>query len=388
MDFDLSLNAEQKMFRDEVRSFMKKEVSPLIESPENEKDFLWGVWKKMGELGLLGMLIPEKYGGSDADCITFALAIEEISKVSTSLAFSIAPHNCFVGHTIGQYGTEAQKTKYLPGLASGDLVGAGGWTEPGAGSDVHGIKAKAVKNGDHYVISGSKTLITNAPIAHVFVTLLVTDDSTSPPGLSCFVIERGTPGISFGEPLEKMGVLGSPTGEIFFDDCVVPIENCLGEENRGFSQLMETFESGRVGMAALCTGTAMACLEVAIKYAKSRKAFGQNISNFQAIKFKIAEMQTEIDAAHLLTMRAAWLYDQGKSVELEASIAKLFASEASHKCAIDAVQIHGGYGFLKGNLVERYMRDVMINTIGEGTSEIQKSIIARHVLKQSRENRG
>jgi alkylation response protein AidB-like acyl-CoA dehydrogenase len=386
MDFDLSLNPEQKIFRDEVRRFMKNEVLPLIEAPENEKAFLWDVWKKMGELGLLGMLIPEKYGGAEADCITFALAIEEIARVHTSLAFTVAPHNCFVGHTISQYGTEEQKKKYLPGVAKGDLIGAGGWTEPGTGSDVHGIKTKAVKKGDHYVINGSKTLITNAPIAHLFVTLLLTDDSTVPPGLSCFLIERDTPGMSFGEELDKMGVLGSPTGEIFFDDCVVPAENLLGEENRGFGQLMETFEKGRVGMAAMCTGTAMACFDASVSYAKSRKAFGQYIANFQAMKFKLAEMKRDIDASHLLTMRAAWLKDQGKSVELEASVAKLFASEASVKCAIDAVQIHGGHGFLKGNLVERYMRDVMINTIGEGTSEIQKLIIARHVLKHFREN--
>lgn len=379
MNFDLS--PEQKSFQEEVRRFMKNEVTPLVQSPDKEKEFLWDVWRKMGKLGLLGMYIPESYGGAETDNVTAALAIEEISKAHTSLAFSVAPHNCFVGHTIAQYGTEEQKRKYLPGIASGERVGAGGWTEPCAGSDVHGIKTVAVKKGDYYTINGSKTLITNAPIADLFVTLVLTNDSIKPSGLTCFLFERGTPGISFGGEMEKMGVLGSPTGEIFFDDCKIPLANRLGEEDKGFFQLMETFEKGRILMAAMCVGTAMACLEVATKYAKGRRAFGQAVSNFQAIKFKIADMKSNIDAAHLLTMRAAHLKDKGKSVEMEAAIAKLFASEMSIKCAMDAVQIHGGYGFMKENMVERYMRDVMINTIGEGTSEIQRLIIARHVLK-------
>jgi alkylation response protein AidB-like acyl-CoA dehydrogenase len=313
MEFDLSFTPEQKMFRDEVRRFMDKEVFPLVEGTENEKTFLWDVWKKMGKLGLLGMLIPEKYGGGETDTVTFALAIEEIARVHTSLAFSVAPHNCFVGHTIAQYGTEEQKRRYLPKVASGELIGAGGWTEPGTGSDVHGIKTRAVKNGNQWVINGSKTLITNAPIADLFVTLVLTDDSRKPPGLSCFVFERKTPGVAFGEELDKMGILGSPTGEIFFDDCVVPEENLLGKENEGFTQLMETFEKGRIGMAAMCTGTATACLEASVKYAKNRKAFGQHISNFQAIKFKIAEMKTDIDASHLLAAPRRLAEGSGKT---------------------------------------------------------------------------
>ena len=380
MDFDLS--PEQKSFINEVRNFMKKEVTPLVQNSEKEKEFLGEIWKKIGKLGLLGMFIPEKYGGAEVDNITAALAMEEVSKGHTALAFSMGPHNCFVGHTMSQYGNEEQKNKYLPGIASGELIGGGGWTEPCAGSDLHGIKTTAVKKGDYYIVNGSKTLITNAPIANVFVTLVLTDESAKPPGLSCFVFERGTPGISFGKEMEKMGVLGSPTGEIFFDDCKVPLENRLGEENNGFNQLMETFEKGRILMAAMCLGTAMACLEAAAHYAKTRKAFGQSISNFQATKFKIADMKKDIDAAHLLIMRAAWLKDQGKSVEMEASIAKLFASEISIKCAIDAFQIHGGSGYMKENMVERYLRDVMVNTVGEGTSEIQRLIIARHILKQ------
>jgi alkylation response protein AidB-like acyl-CoA dehydrogenase len=380
MNFDLS--PEQKIFIDEVRNFMKKEVIPLVQESEKEKEFLKDIWKKMSKLGLLGMFVPEKYGGAEVDNITAALAMEEVSKGHTALAFSMGPHNCFVGHTISRYGNEEQKNKYLPGIASGELIGGGGWTEPSAGSDLHGIKTTAVKKGDYYIVNGSKTLITNAPIANIFVTLVLTDESAKPPGLSCFVFERGTPGISFGEEMEKMGVLGSPTGEIFFDDCKVPLENRLGEENNGFNQLMETFEKGRILMAAMCLGTAMACLEVAVHYAKTRKAFGQFISNFQATKFKIADMKKDIDAAHLLIMRAAWLKDQGKSVEMEGSIAKLFASEISIKCAIDAFQIHGGSGYMKENMVERYLRDAMVNTVGEGTSEIQRLIIARHILKQ------
>lgn len=380
MDFDLS--SEQQGFKDMVRKFMEKEVVPIVGSPDKEKDFLWDVWEKMGELGLLGMCIPGEYGGSGADNTMFALAIEEIAKGHTSLAFSVAPHNCFVGHSISEFGTEEQKKKFLPGIASGKLIGAGGWTEPGAGSDVHGIKTTAVRKGDHYMVNGSKTLITNAPVAGLFVTLVLTDKSLNPPGLTCLIIERDTPGISFGKEMEKMGVCGSPTGEVFFDDCSVPIENRLGNENNGFRQLMNTFEKGRIGMAAMCTGTAMACFETAVRYAKTRTAFGQAVSNFQATKFKLADMKKNIDAAHLLVLRAAWLKDQGKSVEMEAAIAKLFASEMSVKCAIDAVEIHGGYGYMKEYMVERYMRDVMINTIGEGTSEIQRLIIARNILKQ------
>lgn len=380
MDFDLSF--EQQSLRDTVRRFMETEVIPLVRSPEKEKEFLRDIWSKMGEMGLLGMYIPEKYGGSEADNITFAIAIEEIARGNASLAFSVAPHNCFVGHTISQYGTEQMKKKYLPDIASGKLIGAGGWTEPGAGSDVHGIKTAAVREGDYYIINGSKTLITNAPVADLFVTLVVTDKSSTPAGLTCIVVEKDAPGISFGKELDKMGVCGSPTGEIFFENCKVSIGNRLGEENQGFKQLMETFEKGRIGMAALCTGTAIACFEAAVKYAKNRTAFGQVISNFQATKFKIADMKKNIDAARLLTMRSAWLKDKGKSIEMEVSIAKLFASEMSVQCAIDALQIHGGYGYMKEYLVERYLRDVMVNPIGEGTSEIQRIIIARNILKQ------
>jgi alkylation response protein AidB-like acyl-CoA dehydrogenase len=381
---DFGLNAVQKAFIDEVRTFMKKEVEPLVKDSALEKEFLWDIWRKMGKLGLLGLFIPEKYGGAEVDTVTAALATEEISRGHTALAFSVAPHNCFGGMTISQFGNEEQKKKYLPGIASGELVGCGGWTEPCAGSDLHGIRTNAVRKGDYYIVNGSKTFITNAPIANIFVTLVVTDESTKPHGLSCFLFERGTPGITFGPPMDKMGVLGSPTGEIFFDDCKVPLENRLGEENRGFNQLMETFERARVVMAAMCLGTAMACFDAAVNYAKTREAFGEAISNFQAIKFKLADMKKDIDAAHLLIMRAAWLKDQGKSVEMEASIAKLFASEASVKCAIDAFQIHGGSGYMKGTMVERYLRDVMVNTVGEGTSEIQRSIISRHILRKQK----
>lgn len=380
MNFDLS--SEQQGFRDTVCKFMEQEVVPVVGEPDKEKEFLWEVWKKMGELGLLGMCIPEEYGGSGADNVMFALAIEEIARGHTSLAFSVAPHNCFVGHSISEFGTEEQKRKFLPAIASGKTIGAGGWTEPGAGSDVHGIRTTAVKKGDHYMVNGSKTLITNAPVAGLFVTLVVTDKSLNPPGLTCLIIGRDTPGMSFGKEMEKMGVCGSPTGEVFFDDCKVPTENRLGNENNGFNQLMGVFEKGRIAMAAMCTGTAIACFETAVRYAKMRKAFGQTISNFQAIKFKLADMKKNIEAAHLLVLRAAWLKDQGKSVEMESAIAKLFASEMSVKCAIDALQIHGGYGYMKEYMVERHMRDVMINTIGEGTSEIQRLIIARNILKQ------
>jgi alkylation response protein AidB-like acyl-CoA dehydrogenase len=360
---------------------MDKEVRPIVEQPENEELFVGDIWKSFGEMGLLGMLIPEEYDGSDADTIMLALAIEEISRVSTSLACSVAPHNCFPAPAIRDFGSEEMKGKYLPGLASGKLIGAGGWTEPDAGSDIHGIKTTAIKKGDLYTLNGTKTLITNAPICDVFVTLVVTDKSLRRPDLTCLLIDRATPGVTFGKPLKKMGLLGSPTGEIIFEDCRVPVSNRLGQENNGFSQLMQIFETGRIAMSGQCLGNAVACFETAAKYAMSRSAFGQPIANFQAIRFKIADMKANIDAARLLILRAAWLKDQGKPIEMEASIAKLFTSEMSVKCALDAVQIHGGYGYMKEYMVERYMRDAMLNPIGEGTSEIQRLIIARHVLK-------
>jgi len=252
MDFDLT--AQQKSLQDMVRKFVENEVIPVVNTPDKEKDFLWDAWEKMGELGLLGMCVPEEYGGAGTDNIMFALAIEEIARGHASLALSMAPHNCFVGDTISQHGTKEQKETYLPGLASGKLIGAGGWTEPGAGSDVHGIKTTAVKDGDYYIVNGSKTFITNAPIAHVLITLVVTDKSTKPPGLTCLIIDRESQGISFGKPLDKMGLCGSPTGEIFFEDCKVPVGNLLGRENKGFTQLMSTFEIGRYGPpgSALC----------------------------------------------------------------------------------------------------------------------------------------
>ncbi len=316
------------------------------------------------------------------DLVSTVLAFEEVAKVNPGLALSVGAHNCFAGLTISEKGAKSQKEKYLPKLAKGDWVGAGGWTEPNAGSDVHGIQTKAVRQKDGYVLNGTKTLITNAPIADVAVILAVTNPTSRPPGQTTFVLEGDFRGFSRGEDLEKLGFGSSPTGELFFEDCRVPLENRLGEENAGFTILTETFERGRIGYGAICLGMARACLELAVKRLREKMSSGKSFIGLQAASFKVADMKTNIEAARLLIYRATWLKDRGESAEFEASMAKLFSSEISIQAAAETMRIYETHGLLRENLVERYMRDSLLNTIGEGTSEIQRLIIARQILRE------
>jgi alkylation response protein AidB-like acyl-CoA dehydrogenase len=378
---DFSLTPEHQLFREEIIEFLGKELAPVLCDPEMGERFSWDIWRKIGEFGLLGAFIPKEFGGLGLDLLSVVLAFEEMAKVNSGLALSVGAHNGFAGLTISAKGSKSQKEKYLPKLATGDWVGAGGWTEPNAGSDVHGIQATAIRKGNYYLLNGTKTLITNAPIAKVAVILAVTNPTSKPAGLTAFILENDFRGFSQGEDLDKLGFGSSPTGELFFEECEVPMENRLAEENAGFAILMETFEKGRIGYGAICLGTARACLESSIKRIREKNASGIPFTRLQAINFKIADMKTNIEAARLLIYHATWLKERGEPAELEASMAKLFSSEVSIKVAAEAMRIYESQGFLKKNLVERYMRDSLLNTIGEGTSEIQRLIIARHALK-------
>lgn len=379
---DFRPTPEQRSFREEIVEFLRREIAPILLDPELGEHFSWDIWQKVGQFGLLGGFIPREFGGLGLDLLSAVLAFEEMAKVNPGLALSVGAHNCFAGLTISENGSKSQKERYLPRLAKGEWVGAGGWTEPDAGSDVHGIKATAIRREECYVLNGSKTLITNGPIANVAVVLTVTDSTREPAGLTTLVLEKDLKGFSQGEDLEKLGFGSSPTGELFFEDCEVPIENRLGEENAGFDILTETFEKGRIGYGAICLGMADACLESSVERLRGRMVAGIPLRRLQAFSFKIAEMKTNIEAARLLVHRAAWLKEQGESVALWASMAKLFSSEVSIKIAAEAMRIYEGHGFLKKSLVERYMRDSVLNTIGEGTSEIQRMIIARGLLKE------
>ncbi|NIS71404.1 MAG: acyl-CoA dehydrogenase [Proteobacteria bacterium] len=363
-------------------TFLRQEIAPLALDPEMGERFSWDIWRKVAQFGLLGAFISKEFGGLGLDLVSTVLAFEEVAKVNPGLALSVGAHNCFAGLTISEKGAKSQKEKYLPKLAKGDWVGAGGWTEPNAGSDVHGIQTKAVRQKDGYVLNGTKTLITNAPIADVAVILAVTNPTSRPPGQTTFVLEGDFRGFSRGEDLEKLGFGSSPTGELFFEDCRVPLENRLGEENAGFTILTETFERGRIGYGAICLGMARACLELAVKRLREKMSSGKSFIGLQAASFKVADMKTNIEAARLLIYRATWLKDRGESAEFEASMAKLFSSEISIQAAAETMRIYETHGLLRENLVERYMRDSLLNTIGEGTSEIQRLIIARQILRE------
>ncbi len=378
---DFGLNRDQESFRERMLQFVREEIAPVALDPEMGEHFSWDIWRKVAQFGLLGAFIPKEFGGLGLDLFSTLLAFEEVAKVNPGLALSVGAHNCFAGLTIGEKGSTEQKGRYLPKLASGDWVGAGGWTEPNAGSDVHGIQTKAVRQIDGYVLNGTKTLITNAPIADVAVILAVTNPTSRPAGLTTFILEKDFGGFSRGEDLEKLGFGSSPTGELFFEDCQVPIDNRLGEENAGFTILTETFEKGRIGYGAICLGMARACLEYTVKRLREKLASGTTFDRLQASGFKLADMKASIEAARLLVHRAIWLKEKGEPAEEAASMAKLFSSEVSIKVAAEAMRIHEAQGLLRKHLVERYLRDSLLNTIGEGTSEIQRMIIARQILR-------
>jgi alkylation response protein AidB-like acyl-CoA dehydrogenase len=377
---DFTLSEEQKLLKKTVREFAESELAPHSREWDEKQEFPRAVFTKLGELGLMGVAWPPEYGGAGMSTLEWAIVMEELARVDAGVALSLAAHHSLCSGHIFLAGTEAQKKTYLTPLAKGEKVGCWGLTEPGAGSDAGGTKTTAVRDGGAWVLNGSKTFITNGRIADTAVVMAVTDKSKGKKGISAFVVERGTKGFRSGKKEDKLGVRSSDTSELVFEDCRVPAENLLGQEGRGFVDTLRILDRGRIGIAAFSVGIGQAAFEASMRYARERKQFGHMIADFQAIQFKIAEMATKVEASRLLTYRAATLRDEGREHTAESSMAKLFAGESAVDVAMDAIQIHGGYGYLKDYPVERYLRDSKLGTIGEGTSEVQKLVIARELM--------
>ncbi len=380
MDFEL--NQEQKMYQRAVRDFCEGEIKPYAAEVDQTGELRWEAIRKMPNLGLTGLQVPEEYGGAGLDGVSAAIALEEVGRACGSTGLSLAAHNGLCCGPIVKWGTDAQKHKYLPRLTSGEVLGSLALTEPNSGSDLAGgVKTSAVKEGDSWIIDGSKAWITNPKYAPLVVTLCRTDKFAGNKGLSMIVVESDIEGFTAHPPEKKMGLKGSPTQMLSYDNVRVPLENLLGEEGHGFPQTMQTLDNGRISIGALSVGLAQAAFEAGVKYAHQREAFGQHIDNFQAIQWMIADAALEIDAARLMVMRAAWLKDQGKSFTKEAAMAKLMASEVAERVCFNAIQIHGGYGYSQEFPVERIYRDQRLMSIGEGTSQIQRIVIARRVIE-------
>lgn len=377
---NLVFTEEQKMMQKMVRDFAQKEIAPAIEHMEETEEFPRHLITKMAELGLMGIPIPEEYGGAGMDFTSYIIAINELSKVSATIGVILSVHTSVGTNPILYFGNEEQKRKYIPKLASGEYLGAFGLTEPSSGSDAASLKTRAVKKGDHYILNGSKIFITNAGEADVYIVFASTTPDKGSYGISAFIVDKDTPGFSVGKKEKKMGLNGSNTCEIVFEDARVPAENLLGKEGEGFKIAMSNLDVGRIGIAAQSLGIAEAALEFATNYAKERKQFGKPIGANQGLGFKLADMATAVEAAKLLTYRAADLKTNNLSCRKEASMAKLFASETAMKSAIEAVQVYGGYGYTKEYPVERLFRDAKVCQIYEGTSEIQRMVLSKHLL--------
>lgn len=378
---NLDLNENQQMIAQMVRDFAEKEIRPFMNQWDADEYFPVETMKKMGELGLLGIYIPQEYGGSGFGYMEYATALMELGKVCGGVGLSVAAHNSLCTGHIYYHGTEEQKQKYLPKLASGEWIGAWGLTEPNTGSDAMRMKTTAVKDGNEWVINGAKNWITHGLSGDVAVVLVRTGELLDSRGITAFIIEKGTPGFSAVKIKDKLGVRASETAELIFDNVRVPEENVIGEVGQGFVQAMQILDGGRISIAALSCGVARGAYEASLKYAKEREQFGKPISHFQAIAFKLADMATEVEAAELLTFQAADLKNKKKNLTKEGAFAKYFASEVSVKCGNEAVQIMGGYGYTKEYPAEKFLRDSKLMTIGEGTSEIQKVVISREILK-------
>jgi alkylation response protein AidB-like acyl-CoA dehydrogenase len=379
MNFELT--EEHKMIRDAARDFAQTELlSGVIERDETQS-FPTEQVKKLGELGFLGMMVDPKYGGAGMDEISYVLAMEEISKVDASTSVVMSVNNSLVCWGLETFGTEQQKEKYLKPLASGEILGAFCLSEPEAGSDATSQQTTAIDKGDYYLLNGTKNWITNGNTASVYLVIAQTDVEKKHKGINAFIVEKSMDGFVVGAKENKLGIRGSDTHSIMFTDVKVPKENRIGEDGFGFTFAMKTLAGGRIGIAAQALGIASGAYELALKYSKERKAFGKEISKHQAIAFKLADMATEIDAARLLCLKAAWLKDNGKNYDRASAMAKVFASETAMKTTVEAVQVHGGYGFVKEYHVERLMRDAKITQIYEGTSEIQRIVISRSILK-------
>jgi alkylation response protein AidB-like acyl-CoA dehydrogenase len=378
---NFQLDDEQLQLRKSVREFAEREILPHVMEWDEAAKFPMETVKELGKMGLLGVIFPAEYGGADMGYVEYVIAIEELSRVDGSVGIIVAAHTSLGSNHIFIAGSEEQKRKYIPKLATGEFIGAWGLTEPGSGSDAGGARCSAVKRGDRWILNGTKTFITNGTYADVYTVVAVTDKTAHTHGLSAFIVEKGTKGFRPGKKENKLGLRASDTAELIFEDCEIPAENLLGKEGDGFIDAMRVLDGGRISIAALGLGMAQGAYEAALKYSKQRKQFGQAISEFQAIQWKLADMATEIDAARLLTMRSAWLKDNGMKTTLESSMAKLYTSEVAVRAANEGVQIHGGYGFIKDYPAEKFYRDVKLCTIGEGTSEIQRLVISRQILK-------
>jgi alkylation response protein AidB-like acyl-CoA dehydrogenase len=378
---DFQLTEEQQQLRRSVREFAEREILPNVMKWDEAGDFPLATIKELGKLGLMGVVFPQDLGGAGMGYVEYVTAIEELSRVDGSVGIIVAAHTSLCANHIFLAGNEQQKRKYLPRLASGEFIGAWGLTEPGSGSDAGSARMSAVRNKHGWVLNGTKTFCTNGHYADVLVVIAVTDRAAHTHGLSAFVVEKGTKGFRPGKKENKLGLRASDTAELIFEDCLIPAENLVGAEGNGFIDAMRVLDGGRISIAALSLGMAQGAYEAALNYSKQRKQFGRAISDFQAIQWKLADMATEIDAARLLTMRAASMKDAGMKTTLESSMAKLYASEVAVRCANEGVQIHGGYGFIKDYPAEKFYRDVKLCTIGEGTSEIQRMVIARQILK-------
>ena len=377
------LTEEQESLRKEVRAFAAKEVQPHVMEWDEASTFPAGVVKQMGKMGLMGIIFPEELGGAGLGYVEYVLAIEELSRVDGSVGIIVASHNSLCTNHLMLAANEDQKKRWIPQLASGAWLGSWGLTEPGSGSDAGGMRTTAARKNGGWVLNGSKTFITNGSYANCALVLAVTDkEKGTRGGISAFLVEKGTAGFRPGKKENKLGLRASDTAELIFEDCFVPAENLIGVEGEGFKDSMRVLDGGRISIAALSLGIARGALDAAMKYATQRRQFGKAISEFQAIQFKLATMATELDAAWLLTMRAAQMKDKGQKVTLESSMAKLYASEVACRICDEGVQIHGGYGFIKDYPAEKFYRDVKLCTIGEGTSEIQRMVIARELLKR------
>ena len=379
MNFEM--NENQKMIAQMVRDFAEKEIRPNLNQWDADEFFPVDTMKKMGELGLLGIYIPEEYGGSGFGYFEYVTALIELGKVCGGVGLSVAAHNSLCTGHIYYHGTEEQKKKYLPKLASGEFIGAWGLTEPNTGSDAMRMKTTAVKEGNEWVINGAKNWITHGLSGDVAVVLVRTGELLDSKGITAFIVEKGTPGFSAVKIGDKLGVRASETAELIFDNVRVPEENVIGEVGMGFVQAMQILDGGRISIAALSCGVARGAYEASVKYAKEREQFGKPIAQFQAIGFKLADMATEVEAAELLTFQAAYLKNNKLPMTKQGAYAKYFASEVSVRCGNEAVQIMGGYGYTKEYPAEKFLRDAKLMTIGEGTSEIQKVVISREILK-------
>lgn len=375
------LTEEQKMIRDAARNFAQQELKPGVIERDEQQKFPAEQVKKLGELGFLGMMVDPAYGGSGLDAISYVLVMEELSKIDASCSVVVSVNNSLVCYGLEQFGSEMQKEKYLKPLASGEVIGAFCLSEPEAGSDATSQRTTAIDMGDHYLLNGTKNWITSGNSASTYIVIAQTDTEKGHRGINALIVEKGMEGFTVGPKENKMGIRGSDTHSLMFTDVKVPKENRIGEDGFGFKFAMKTLEGGRIGIASQALGIASGAYELAVAYAKERQAFGKPIADHQAIQFKLADMATEIEAARLLCLKAAWLKDKGQPYAQAAAMAKLFASEVAMKTTVEAVQIHGGYGYVKEYHVERLMRDAKITQIYEGTSEIQRIVISRQLLK-------